>query len=377
MARRAVEDGTAPVGRMLDRLGLSATDLARTLGLPVEPVEAMLLKPCRSPVVVLDGEDAVAPSEEARSHAVRIAADTLLDADWGQSLRFYRSPSLDGDTAVRNLYQLLWRLRERNPGPSLPLDAIVIPKIEHPEEVDLVNDVLERAEAALGLPDTSIRVAYLVESGWAVAQLSEIAQRAAPRLASLIFGVADFSADVGLSTIDMEHPVVDWARAEIVTVAGAVGVPSVDGMTLAYPVIDSTLDARRQRTNWLAQMRIAYDDTVRARHLGMLGKWVGNPAQLLAVLLAFETSTNGVDIEREAEKLAEYEAAVTAGQGATMIAGLMGDRATDRQSRAVLRQAAALGRLDLDRAVRLRVITEAERAEASQQWPPFDKGGPR
>ena len=42
MARKAVEGGTAPVGRMLERLGLTATDLAARLELPAElPLEEL------------------------------------------------------------------------------------------------------------------------------------------------------------------------------------------------------------------------------------------------------------------------------------------------------------------------------------------------
>ena len=43
------------------------------------------------------------------------------------------------------------------------------------------------------------------------------------------------------------HPLADWARAEIVDVAGAVGVPAIDGMTLDYPVADPALDAAGNR----------------------------------------------------------------------------------------------------------------------------------
>ncbi len=68
-------------------------------------------------------------------------------------------------------------------------------------------------------------------------------------------------------------------------------------------------------------MRLVYDDAVRARDLGMLGKWVGHPAQLFAVLLAYEAGLTDEALEHEAAKLAAYDAAVADDQGATMIAG--------------------------------------------------------
>ena len=45
MARKAVEGGTAPVARMLERLGLTGADLAARLELPVALVEARLATP--------------------------------------------------------------------------------------------------------------------------------------------------------------------------------------------------------------------------------------------------------------------------------------------------------------------------------------------
>ena len=64
MARKAVESGTAPVARMLDRLGLTAADLAERLELPTSMVEGRLARSSRAPLVMLDGEDAIAPGDE-------------------------------------------------------------------------------------------------------------------------------------------------------------------------------------------------------------------------------------------------------------------------------------------------------------------------
>lgn len=371
MARKAVEGGTSAVARMLERLGLTARDLAERLELPERLVEGRLSTPTRAPLVMLDGEDAIAPGDDVARRALEIAAETLAEADWGTgveaSLRFYRPPGFNLETTVRDLYTLLWSLNARAPDDAaVPLDGIIFPKVEHPEEVDLVNTLLDRAEEALGLRHGAIRVGYLVESGWAAAQLAEIAQRAAPRLASLIFGLADFSADLGLPSIGNRHVLADWARAEIIAVAGAVGVPAIDGMTLDYPVADPNLDAAANRVLWLDRMRLVYDDAVRARELGMLGKWVGHPAQLFAVLLAFEGAFTDEAIEGEAAKLEAYRTALAADQGATMIGGVMSDRATDRHARVLLRRATALGRFDPQRALALGVVDAQELEEAGR-----------
>ena len=55
-------------------------------------------------------------------------------------------------------------------------------------------------------------------------------------------------------------------------------------------------------------------------------------------------------------------------RGATMIGGVMSDRATDRHARVLLRRAVAVGRFDPARAQALGIITGDERAEADAIW---------
>ncbi len=370
IARKAVEGGTAPMARILERFGVTAAQLAERLEVPAPLVESLLAAPRRSPMVMLDAEDALALTDDAAARARVEAANVLVDADWSgggpRTLRFYRPPGLNLETTFQELYSLLWALVERCGPDAVPLDGIVFPKVEHPEEVDLVHEALTDAETALGMPAGGIRTAYLVESGWCAGQLPQIAARATDRLCALIFGLADYSADLGLPSIANTHPLADWARAEIVDIAGAVGVPAIDGMTLDYPVADPALDAAANRQRFLERMKLVHDDAARARDFGMLGKWVGHPAQLFGVLLAYEAGFAPEQLEAEADKLAAYHRSVhTDGKGATMIGGVMSDRATDRHARVVLRQATALGRFDARRAFDLGVIDAAELDEVT------------
>src|SRR5206468_2687652 len=144
------------------------------------------------------------------------------------ALRFFRPPGLEDPAWLATIEALLRGLVEERPDGSFPLDGIVLPKVRHPEEVDLLEEALGMVESDLGLPARSVKLAILVESGWAVAQLPEIARRAAPRLCALIYGPVDHAADVGLPAISPRHPVAELARATIVNVAGAVGVPAID-----------------------------------------------------------------------------------------------------------------------------------------------------
>jgi citrate lyase subunit beta / citryl-CoA lyase len=371
MARKAVEGGTAPVGRILERFGVTAADLAERLGTPVAGVEGLLDRPARSPLVMLDGEDAQALREDVTEAGLREAASTLAEADWSgdgaPSLRTFRPPGIALGSTARDLAAILGALAER--GAANRLDAVIYPKVDHPEEIEALYAFLDDAEAAVGLEPRSIRVGFLVESGWSAARLPEIALVAMPRLCSIIYGLADYSADLGLPQIADDAPLATWVRGEIVNVAGAAGVPAIDGMTLAYPVGDPTLDAASNRERFLDRMARVYADAVRARDMGMLGKWVGHPAQLFAVLLAFDAGLDTAALDEEAAKLEAYRASVEEeARGATIIGGVMSDRATDRHARVLLRRAVALGRFEPHRAMTLGLLDAAEVAEAEAIW---------
>jgi citrate lyase beta subunit len=370
MARKAIEAGTSPMVRILERVSVSAAELGDRLGVDSRVIEDLLERPARAPLVMLDGEDAQALREDVTQQGLKNASDLLVGADWGEStLRFFRPPGFDLPTSVRDLHTVLWSIGKRSTPQTFPLDGIVFPKIEHPEQVDLLYGLLDDAETAIGLSPGHIQVGFLIESAWAAAQLAEIVRRAAPRLCALIFGLADYAADLGLPSIENEHPVADWARAEIVNVAAAVGVPAIDAMTLAYPVPEKSLDAAANRVRFMDRVALVYADTVHAHEIGMAGKWVGHPAQLFAVLLAHEVAFAPAIVEAEAAKLEAYTVSVESeAKGAAMIGGVMSDRATDRHARAVLRQATALGRFEPERALALKLIDNVEMPDARRLW---------
>jgi citrate lyase beta subunit len=368
MALKALTNGTASMARILERFGIEPQQLAERLQADPAAVTSLLEAPRLAPLVMVDAEDALAHTDaavaQARIDAVEIIGAEVPGGHGLPSLRFFRPPGLALGSTPRELYSVLWGLVERHGPENFPLDGIIFPKIDHPEEVDLVHDMLGQAEHELGIEEGTIRTAYLVESGWAASQLDQIAIRAADRLCALIFGLADYSADLGLPTIANDHVTADWARARIVAVAAGVGVPAIDGMTLAYPVADRSLTSADNRERFLARMELVYADALRSHAMGMAGKWVGHPAQLFAVLLAYDAASDAEALELEAGKLAAYGESVNdAGKGATMINGVMSDRATDRHARMVLRKAVALGRFDARRAVTLGVIDEAELSE--------------
>lgn len=361
LATKAVEQGFAPVRRMLDRWGISRSQLAERFDLPQADVDALLDGPSGAPLVMLDGEDAQALREDVLARGRENAVRVLREADWGASLRFYRPSGLEL-SPVQDLATVLLASGEGRAPEAFPVDGVIWPKAEHPDELEWLCDVLARIERRLGLEPGQIRLQFLVESGWALAQLPALVRACGPRLCGVIYGISDHSADAGLSDVRNDHPLADHARLALVNAAGAAGVPAIDAMTVNYPVADASLDEAANRERLLARMRECFDDARHGQALGMAGKWVGHPAQLFACLLAYRAAMPDSRVEQEVRRVEAYQQAVEAGRGATIIDGVMVDRANDRHSRELLRRAVVLGRLEVSRARALGVITAEEHA---------------
>jgi citrate lyase subunit beta/citryl-CoA lyase len=356
-ARKAVEGGYASALRLFERFGIDAAAVGEALGVPEERVAALWQRADTSaPVVMVDGEDAAAPRDDVVAAAREVAADVFRSAAWRPStLRFYRPNGLDRPWTAPDLAHVLLGAGAGG------VDAVVFPKAEHPEELVWLDRLLADLEDALAVPRNSVRVTFLVESGWALRNLDALALAVLPRLGGIIWGIADYSSDVGLPEVRNDHPTADWARMEIVNAAGAVGVPAIDTMSFSYPVASPNLTEAENRARILQRLKVVYDDARHGLALGMAGKWAGHPAQVFAVLLAYENAVDPADLDAKLAEVEAYSQAVAQARGAAIIGeGMMVDRATDRHARAVLRKAAAQGRLPLQRALDAGIITPEE-----------------
>ena len=356
MATKAVENGLSATPKILEKFGITLNEVADRLQVPLAEVEAVLGGDPRSPLVMIDGEDAQALRDDVVARGRENAIKVFTSAQWGRTLRFYRPSGMNLPYCVQDLVTVFSKVE----GKPFPIDGIIFPKVEHPAELQWVDEILGGIESRLGLATHSIKMQFLVEGGWAALQLPELVKPVMPRLAGIIFGIADYSADIGLPAIVNDHPVCDLARGLIVNMAGALGVPAIDNMTVNYPVADKALDAKGNKEKILARLKECFDDARHGFQLGMDGKWVGHPAQLFACLLAYRSALPQKEIDTEVAKIEAYQKAVAAEQGATIIEGVMSDRATDRHARMRLRKAVAYGRLDAKKALGLGIVSQAE-----------------
>ncbi|MDP9477795.1 MAG: CoA ester lyase [Actinomycetota bacterium] len=272
--------------------------------------------------VFLDLEDAVAPDDKPSARKEVIGA--LRDLDWRGRPTLYRANALDTPYFYRDLIEVA-----EEAGDSL--DAVMVPKVNRPEDLHVVATLLAQLELAAGLEPGRIRVEAQIESAEGLTNVDAIA-RATDRLEALHFGPGDFAASLRLPQTSIG--VMDewdeaysghrfhYAMQRIVVAARAAGVRVLDG-----PVADYGDEEGLCRSCLVA------------RSLGFDGKWAIHPAQIGTVNEVF-SPTEG-EVEWAEKVLAAYEAANAAGSGSVSVEGQMVDAASIRMAQNTLDLAGA------------------------------------
>jgi citrate lyase subunit beta/citryl-CoA lyase len=243
----------------------------------------------------------------------------MQELDWRGRPRLFRANALDTPYFYRDLIEVV-----EAAGDSL--DAVMIPKVNSPEDLHAVSVLLNGLELATSLEVGRIRVQAQIEGAEGLANADAIA-RATDRLEALHFGPGDFAATVRmpLTSIgvrdewDRVYPGhrFHYAMQRIVVAARAAGVRVLDG-----PVADYG-DHEGLRESCLL-----------ARSLGFDGKWCIHPAQIPVVNEAFSPTEK--EVEWAQKVVAAYEEANAAGSGSVSVDGQMVDAANVRMARNTL-----------------------------------------
>jgi citrate lyase beta subunit len=265
---------------------------------------------------------------EGRANVIR----AFNELNWGKKLRFFRPRGLELDPAHEDIAVIVERA-------GANLDGLIYPKIEDADEVRSIDETLTALENRFGLPQGKIKIEPLIESASAEERVFEIAS-SSKRLVGLVFGSYDYWASLGMraEAYRVDHPLINAARCAIVKAAASVGIPAIAEMTTNYPTRDKSEEERQRAIEEFKR------DAQLARDFGFAGKWTGIPDQTALAVEMFQISDE--EIERAIEEAKLFLEAESQGKGATMIAGKMADRATDRINRATLKTAFALSRLD-------------------------------
>jgi citrate lyase beta subunit len=183
-------------------------------------------------------------------------------------------------------------------------NGICLPKIEKASEIAIVESAIANLEEKAGIPKGCIQIHAMIESAAGVLHAMEIAA-ASPRMASLVFGSADYIADVRCQPGEDRIELL-LALQMIVTSARAAGIDAIDA-----PCFD------------LRNMDTLLQEASQARRLGFDGKSVLHPSQLAIVNKVFDVTAE--EIAWAEKTIAELDEAENRGKALTTVEGQLID----------------------------------------------------
>jgi citrate lyase subunit beta / citryl-CoA lyase len=270
-----------------------ALDKARTL-----PADAL----------ILDLEDSVAP--DAKELARRQVAATVAAGGYGRRELIVRINGL----------ATAWGRDDVAAVAGCGADAVLVPKIESPAEVQAVVAALAEAGAPPGLP-----VWAMAETPLAFLRLDAIAG-AHPRLRAIVVGTSDLVKDLH-ARHSRDRAETATALAIAVLAARAHGLIALDGVHLDLDDDEG--------------LRLA---CAQGRGLGFDGKTLIHPKQIEAANAAFGPTAEELDAARRI--VAAWQTARAAGQGVVVVGGKLVESLHVQDAERMLAIGAAVARME-------------------------------
>ena len=277
----------------------------------------------RADAVCIDLEDAVAPDEKEASRAN--VARAYRNLDFGNKLRMFRMNGLDTHFAYRDLVEIVEAAGDC-------IDLVVVPKVNRPEDIYVVETLLGQIESYKKF-SRPIGIEALIETALGCLNIREIAA-CSERLEGFVYGPGDYAASVRmpmesigeLDENDRVYPGHRWHHImhSIVSAAKAYNKRAVDGPFAGIKNPEGLMQACKI-----------------GRAMGFDGKWCIHPSQIETVNQTFVPSEKEIDWARTV--LDEYEAALREGRGAISVKGKMIDVASLRMCRAIVERAKLAG----------------------------------
>jgi citrate lyase subunit beta / citryl-CoA lyase len=257
--------------------------------------------------LIIDLEDAVAT--EAKEAARAIAAAALTAGGYGPRELVLRVNPLDSP----------WGHADLAAAATMPIGAVLLPKIESADRVRLTVSLLD----ALGAPE-SLAIWCMIETPRGVLAVQEIAA-ASPRLAALVLGTSDLTKELhALSTRD-RLPLIT-ALGLAVLAARAHGLAILDGVHLDLADDEGFAFSCRQ-----------------GRELGFDGRTLIHPKQIAPANIAYAPSAEEIEWSRRV--IAAHAEATAGGKGVVLLDGKLIERLHIENARRLVTLAAEIDRL--------------------------------
>jgi citrate lyase beta subunit len=269
-------------------------------------------------VIMLDLEDSVPVPEKEEARKYVIAA--FRERDWSGKVRAYRINAMDTPFAYRDIIDVVEAAGDL-------IDVIIVPKVNDAAEIKAIDYILTQIEMRMGFK-RQIGLEASIETAAGMMRVDEIAF-SSPRLETLVFGIADYSASLTMLSKgvsghgDMEefYPGHRWhfPLSRMVMAAKAAGLAAIDAPYGNYK------DPEGLKRSCLLSAALGYD-----------GKWVIHPDQTAIINEHYAPSSE--DVERSKRILDAYGEAQAQGCGSLAIDGKMVDAASIRVARVIYSQ---------------------------------------
>jgi citrate lyase subunit beta/citryl-CoA lyase len=272
--------------------------------------------------IFLDLEDACAPLVKPEARKTIVAA--LNEGGWEGKTRVVRVNDWTTEWTYRDVTEVV-------EGAGANLDAIMLPKVQTPEQVHALDFLLTQIEKTMGLEVGRIGVEAQIENARGLNNVVAIAE-SSPRLETIVFGPADFMASINMKSLVVgeqppgytEGDAYHYILMQILMAARANDLQAIDGPYLQIRDVDG--------------FRRVAD---RAAALGYDGKWVLHPGQIDAANETFSPSQEDYD---HAENILDAYEWFTSEAGGAKGSAMLGDEMIDEASRKMALVIAGKGR---------------------------------
>lgn len=246
--------------------------------------------PVKAPVdhVMADFEDAC-PYEFKGPKSHKVMVEALKTLDFGRKVVTVRpnnihSPFFKGDMEAIVL------------GAPNRFHGIILPKTRGPEEIREVSRMLDDLEKRGGWK-YKIQIESLIETPHALIKAYDIAT-ASDRMCGLVFGIADFAANLGVREIvENQNQNFHYAKQSMVVAAKAAGLHAVDNVYLRLWRKEDSPERVAELQRGLREKNMG------AASLGMDGTWVIHPQQAEIANACYTPSAEQVEEARRVVRL--------------------------------------------------------------------------
>ena len=272
--------------------------------------------------IFMDLEDSVAPIAKAEARKNIVAA--LNEGGYGDKVRVVRINDWTTQWTYRDVIEVV-----ENAGPNL--DCLMLPKVQTAEQVVALDVLLTQIEKTMGFEVGRIGIEAQIETALGLINVDAMAA-ASPRVATIIFGPADFMASINMKSLIVgEQPsgydvgdAYHYILMRILMAARAYDKQAIDGPYLQIRDVEG-------------YTRVAS----RSAALGFDGKWVLHPGQVDAANEVYSPLQSDYD---HSELILDAYDYYTSAAGGARGAVMLGDEMIDEASRKMALVISAKGR---------------------------------